>query len=130
MQYRGASYSSRDATLGAYRPGPNVIDRLPASGTVRLDPALANALAGRVKGPVHVADGNIYLGDDPSQPRIGDLRISYQFAPAGPTSIIARQAGNGFAEYQTQAGDRLLMVRPGTHSAADMSQPLSGRTAS
>lgn len=120
MRYRGTSYSSRDATLGAFRPGTNVIDRLPASETVALDPSLASRLAGRVQGPVQVADGRIYLGEDPSQPRIGDLRISYQLAPAGPASIIGRQAGNGFAEYQTKAGDALLMVRPGTHSAADM----------
>ena len=120
MQYRGASYSSRDATLGAFRPGTNVIDKLPASQNVALDPSLAAKLAGRVKGPVHVADGRIYVGESPSQPRIGDLRVSFQLAPAGPTSIIGRQAGTGFAEYQTQAGDRLLMVRPGTLSAADM----------
>jgi hypothetical protein len=120
MQYRGASYPSRDATLGAFRPGTNVIDRLPASENVPLDPSLAAKLAGRVKGPVHVADGRIYVGESPSQPRIGDLRISFQLAPAGPTSIIGRQAGTGFAEYQTQAGDPLLMVRPGTLSAADM----------
>jgi len=120
MQYRGASYSSRDATLGAFRPGTNVIDRLPASETVPLDPSLATTLAGRIKGPVHVADGRIYLGESPSAPRIGDLRISYRLAPAGPTSIVGRQAGTGFAEYQTKAGDALLMVRPGTLSAADM----------
>jgi hypothetical protein len=120
MQYRGASYSSRDATLGAFRPGTNVIDRLPASQNVPLDPSLAAKLAGHVKGPVHVADGRIYVGESPSQPRLGDLRISFQLAPAGPTSIIGRQAGTGFADYQTQAGDRLLMVRPGTLSAADM----------
>jgi hypothetical protein len=120
MQYRGASYPSRDATLGAFRPGTNVIDRLPASENVSLDPSLAAKLAGRVKGPVHVADWRIYVGESPSQPRIGDLRISFQLAPAGPTSIIGRQAGTGFGEYQTQAGDPLLMVRPGTLSAADM----------
>ena len=120
MQYRGASYSSRDATLGTFRPGTNVIDRLPASQNVPLDPSLAAKLAGRVKGPVQVADGRIYVGESPSQPRIGDLRISFQLAPAGPTSIIGRQAGTGFGEYQTQAGDPLLMVRPGTLSAADM----------
>lgn len=120
MRYRGASYSSRDATLGAFRPGTNVIDRLPASETVPLDPSLANRLAGRIQGPVQVADGRIYLGDNPAQPNIGDLRISYRLAPAGPTSIIGRQAGTGFAAYQTQAGDVLLLVRPGAHSAADM----------
>jgi Transmembrane protein 43 len=120
MRYRGTSYSSRDATLGAFRPGTNVIDRLPATETVPLDPSLVSRLAGRIQGPVQVADGRIYLGDNPSQPSIGDLRISYRLAPAGPTSIIGRQAGNGFADYQTKAGDALLLVRPGAHSAADM----------
>jgi transmembrane protein TMEM43 len=120
MRYSGASYSSRDATLGAFRPGTNVIDLLPTTETVPLDPSLANTLAGRIKGPVHVADGRIYLGETPSAPRIGDQRIGYKLAPAGPTSIIGRQAGTGFAQYQTKAGDALLMVRPGTLSAADM----------
>jgi hypothetical protein len=120
MQYRGASYPSRDATLGAFRPGANVIDKLPATQKVSLDPSLASKLGGRIKGPVHIAEGRIYIGDSPSQPRIGDLRISFELAPAGPTSIIGRQDGTGFAEYQTQAGDRLLMVKPGTLSAADM----------
>jgi Transmembrane protein 43 len=120
MRYRGASYSSRDATLGAFRPGVNVIDKLPASENVPLDPSLAGKLASRLKGPVHVAEGRIYLGESPSAPRIGDLRISYRLAPPGPTSIIGRQAGTGFAEYQTKAGDALLMVRPGTMSAPDM----------
>jgi hypothetical protein len=120
MQYRSTSYSSRDATLGAYRPGANVVDQLPANDVVPLDASLANKLAGRVKGPVHMADSRIYLGDNPSDPRIGDLRISYKLAPAGPTSIVGRQVGSGFGEYQTQAGDALLLVRPGTMSAADM----------
>ncbi len=120
MAYRSTSYSSRDATLGAYRPGTNITDRLPTSAELPLDRSLADKLAGRVKGPVQVIDGRIYLGDNPSLPRIGDLRIGFNVAPPGPTSIIARQAGTGFAEYQTKAGDRLLMVRPGSYSAADM----------
>ena len=65
-------------------------------------------------------DGVFYLGADAAQPRIGDLRISYTVTPAGPVSIVGRQSGVDFAPYQTQAGDRLLMVKPGTISAADM----------
>ena len=120
MAYRAASYPSRDATMGAFRPGTNVIDRLPANETVPLDPSLARKLSGRVKGPVHLADGRLYLGDNPSDPRIGDLRITFKIAPAGPASIVGRQTGTGFGSYQTKAGDALLMVRPGTMSAADM----------
>jgi hypothetical protein len=120
MAYRAANYSSGDATMGAFRPGTNVVGRLPANEAVRLEPSLARKLSGRVKGPVHVVDGNLYLGDNPSDPRIGDLRIIFRIAPGGPASIVGRQTGTGFGEYQTKAGDALLMVRPGTMSAADM----------
>jgi hypothetical protein len=97
-----------------------VLQRLPAEQAVPLDPALAEKLRGRISGPVHVADGRIYLGENPSRPLIGDLRISFKIAPPGPASIVARQTGVGFADYQTKAGDRLLLVRAGVHSAADM----------
>jgi hypothetical protein len=111
MRYRGTSYTARDATLGAFRPGTSVIDMLPANQDVPVDPSLVDKLRGRVGGPVTVADGRIYLGENPSDPRIGDLRIRHRIAPDGPASIIGRQAGTDFARYQTQAGDALMLVR-------------------
>ncbi|MGH6770823.1 MAG: TMEM43 family protein [Xanthobacteraceae bacterium] len=120
MRYSGRALIAGDATLGAYRPGNNVLQRLPAEQVVPLDPALAEKLRGHIGGRVHVADGRIFLGENPSRPLIGDLRISFKIAPPGPASIIGRQAGADFSDYQTEAGDRLLLVRAGTHSAADM----------
>jgi len=120
MRYQRQSYAANDATMGAFRPGINVIERLPATEIVPVDPSLAQKLQGRVQGPVHVADSRIYLGENPSSPRVGDLRISYRLAAGGPASIIGRQTGTGFGDYQTKAGDRLLLVRPGIISAAEM----------
>jgi hypothetical protein len=120
MRYAGRNLVAQDATLGAFRPGSNVLQRLPAEQAVPLDPALAEKLRGRIGGPVHVVDGRIHLGENPSRPLIGDLRISFSTTPAGPASIVGRQAGAGFADYPTKAGDRLLLVRAGIHSAEDM----------
>jgi Transmembrane protein 43 len=120
MRYRGATFDGGDVTLGAFRPSQRVVNMLPESQTVRVDAAMAEALHTRVSGPVQANDGKFYLGADPSQPRIGDIRISYSLAPAGAVSIIGRQSGNDFADYQTKAGDALLIVKPGTISAADM----------
>jgi hypothetical protein len=41
-------------------------------------------------------------------------------APNGPVSVIGRQSGSGIAQYQTKAGDRLLMAVPGTEDATAM----------
>src|SRR5262245_11873833 len=120
MRYRSAAFFGRDVTLGAFRPGEPIVRRLPVTQQVRVDAAMADAIRLKVTGPLQANDGLFYLGPDPSHPRIGDMRISFKLAPNGPVSIIGRQSGSDFAEYQTKAGDTLLMVKPGTISAADM----------
>jgi hypothetical protein len=120
MRYSGATFNGGDITLGAFRPGEQVIRMLPDNQDMPVEAAMADALRTRVHGPVQAIDGRFYLGDNPSQPRVGDIRVSYHFAPAGPVSIIGQQSGSDFTLYQTKAGNRMLMVRPGTTSAVDM----------
>jgi Transmembrane protein 43 len=57
MRYRGAEFSAGDVTLGAFRPGQHLIQRLPASQELRVDSAMAEALRARVAGPVQANDG-------------------------------------------------------------------------
>lgn len=119
QKYRRFEAAARDATLGAFRPSEAVLRRLPATESFRVDPAVATALSGRI-GPMSVADGVIFVGANTAQPRIGDMRVSYHIAPTGPTSVIGRQTGADFAEYQTKAGDRLLLAATGAVSADAM----------
>ncbi len=119
MRYGRFEVAAQDATLGAYRPGERVLALLPADRELRLDAAAADAVRAKL-GAVQAIDGKLFVGTDPAQPRIGDLRISWHIAPAGTVSLVARQAGTDLDAYQTKAGDRLLMVRTGVVSAADM----------
>jgi hypothetical protein len=120
MRYRRFAVAARDATLGAFRPSEGVLAHLAAGREFRVDPAALDAVRQHAGASTQIADGRIYLGVDPAQPHIGDLRISYQVAADGPVSLIGRQNGTDFGEYQTKAGDRLLLVRPGTLSAGNM----------
>jgi hypothetical protein len=120
MRYQQLAVVARDARLGAFQPGEQVLRLLPAREAVRVDPALASTLQSRVGGPVQVVDGSIYIGRDPGDPHLGDLRISYELAPNGTVSIIGRQSGSDLTQYQTQAGDQLLMAEPGVRSAPEM----------
>ena len=123
MRYGKFETAARDASLGAYRPGSGALERLPARDTLPVDPSVAERLRGKVGStPVHVVDGRIYLGNDPRSPRVGDMRVSYQVAPVGPVSLIGRQAGDDLQEFQTKAGDRLLMGASGLVPAVDMFQ--------
>jgi hypothetical protein len=119
-RYRRFETVARDATLGGFKPGDAALRRLPTNDEFRVDPAAADTLRGRLGGAVTVADGEIFLGADPTRPRIGDLRIVYRIAPVGAVSFIGRQSGADFTEFQTKAGDRLLMASAGAISANDM----------
>jgi hypothetical protein len=120
MRYQRYAIAASDATLGAFRPGAAVLQQLPASEPVRVDAAIAKAVNSKLKIDAHANDGRLYLGADPGAPRVGDLRIAFTMAPQGPVSIIGRQTGSDFSQYQTKAGDRLLMVRPGARTADEM----------
>ena len=108
----------RDA--GRVPSGRHVIDMLPANERCRSSLRWPTSCAGRVRGRCMSTTGASISATILSQPRIGDLRVSFRPRRPAPTSIVGRQTGTGFAEYQTKAGDPLLMARPGTHSAADM----------
>ncbi|MEW6453624.1 MAG: TMEM43 family protein [Pseudomonadota bacterium] len=120
MRYQRAAMTARDATLGAYRPSDRVLALLPASQELSVDPAVVASLRGKVDGPVQVSDGKLYLGASPSEPKPGDLRITFRTVPNGPASFIGQQTGTDLFDYQTKAGDRLLMARSGLMSAPDM----------
>lgn len=64
--------------------------------------------------------GGIYLGANPAQPQIGDLRIKFSVVEPGPVSLVAAQNGDTFADYQTKAGGAIAMIVPGNVPAQQM----------
>lgn len=112
--------AARDAELGAFRPGQEVIARLPATSPLPVSDAQLAGMRGKLGTEAALVANAVYVGANPNAPRVGDLKISYRVAPAGPASIIGAQNGSDFASYQTKAGDRLLMVESGIHPADAM----------
>jgi len=64
--------------------------------------------------------GGIYLGANPAQPQLGDVRINFSVVEQGPVSIVAAQNGDTFADYQTKAGGTIAMIVPGKVPAQQM----------
>jgi hypothetical protein len=51
---------------------------------------------------------------------IGDVRVGYELTPAGTTSIVAKQNGDGFLPYRARNGEEFLLVDDGAKPASDM----------
>lgn len=64
--------------------------------------------------------GQIYVGLDPTAPRVGDLRITEQVTPLGPVSVVAAQRGDRLVPCPTRAGAEVGLVRRGALDAPEM----------
>lgn len=131
MNYRSEDFQIAQAALGAFRLDEPVLSRIGGARPLVLDEAMMAAVKAGYTGPrgLHVTGSGAYVGFDPSTPRVGDYRMSWEIVPLAPISVVARQDGDGFAPYQTQAGDRLLMVEAGAVSAEQMfADAISGNT--
>jgi hypothetical protein len=55
-----------------------------------------------------------------SNPEIGDYKISYKYISTGDYSVIAKQNGNTFDEFETSTGSVIMLVESGKVSSTKM----------
>ena len=108
--------------LGAFELSPEQIDGLDEPEPLRVDQASTLELAGDPRGSLALADGGYYLGADPASPAVGDVRVRYEVVRPATVSVVGVQVANSFAAFQAEAGDSVLLVDEGTHTAAEMFQ--------
>jgi hypothetical protein len=68
----------------------------------------------------HVQGNVLYLGNSPSSPQIGDVRITLAKTAPADISIIAKVAGSTFEQYTAKNGREFWSVEMGTVSADTM----------
>lgn len=67
-----------------------------------------------------LANGRVYIGQNPQAAQIGDVRIEYSIVPVGEVTVVARQAGDSLEEYPTRARQPIAMIREGNLTADQM----------
>ncbi len=68
------------------------------------------------------AGGALFVGQDPANPKVGDLRVKFQTAAPGPVSIIAGQVGHTLEPFAIGELGTIELLKTGTFSAASMFQ--------
>lgn len=61
-----------------------------------------------------------YIGADPDKPEIGDLRVNFDIAPAGPVTIIAGQVGDTLEAFEIPKLGTIELLKSGTFSSDAM----------
>jgi len=107
-RYTSRSFNAERVMLGGFQISDTQLNGLPANIPFAI--------------PGSNADGGRYIGQNPDNPRVGDLRITWRVANPEALSVVGAQMGDGFGPYATRAGDRLFMIQPGRVPAAVMFQ--------
>ncbi|MDO8974780.1 TMEM43 family protein [Reyranella sp.] len=114
MTYQSRDLLAAGTRLGAFAVPDSLLRGFGEAKRVAATEVQANALQIRVNKPVAVNDGVLYVGRDPSQPAIGDMRISFAEVPLQTASVVAAQAGSGFAPFSTHTGTTVELIAAGT----------------
>ncbi|MGD9880687.1 MAG: TMEM43 family protein [Reyranella sp.] len=106
--------------IGAYALPDNMVNGFGTARPLPVAEDRAASLERRLRRPVRVVDGVLYIAGDPARPVVGDVRISYGEVPLQEASVIARQSPVGLGPYQTHAGGAVELIMPGRVPSADM----------
>lgn len=122
MTYQSRESLAPGTRLGAFAVPESLLRGFGEARRLAATDAQVNALQNRVTKPVTVNDGTLYVGRDPSEPAIGDMRISFSEVPLQTASVVAAQAGSGFAPFPTRTGTTVELIAAGAVPAKVMFQ--------
>ena len=111
MPYKTKTFQAQDVSLGAFKLNPNQVSRLSGEQDLSLQGVQAPA---QLDGKTLTTTGNsFYVGNNPADPKVGDLKISFKDLKPTNVSLVAQQQSNSFSAYQTQAGSDIDLLEMG-----------------
>jgi hypothetical protein len=119
MVLEAEEWSADPVMLGAFKLSTGLVGQidnyteLPTSDAVEE----REELAGK---KLHKEPSYYYLGEKPSSPVVGDLRVTHEVALPGAVSVIARQTAGSFEPFIAKAGGTIEMLETGTVSSEAM----------
>lgn len=127
--YDSKTFTASPVTVGAFTMSDEQISQLTDSESLPVEAAAAEKLPAAMKGKTQVKEGMFYMAKEPSAPEVGDVRVSYRVVKPATVSLVGVQKASTFAPYQAKAGDAILLVETGTHTAQEMFKTAQERNA-
>lgn len=116
----GQSFAIDSAKVGAFTVSGENVAGLGAETDLRLTEEEARRAERLLSRTVHLDRGGFYVGSDPSQPRVGDLRIRYNRADLPEASFVAAQSGGWLKPFTASNGREIFLSAAGEANAATM----------
>ncbi len=119
MPFDAKTTAAKNATLGAFKLTESIIGSISGTTPYPVTQAIFDKLPANVKSRAKLDGDRIYIGKNPSDPQIGDARISFAVAEPGETTVVSGQKGSSFAPFKVKTGT-IELVSSGKKSADEM----------
>jgi hypothetical protein len=110
MQVRSATFNAGQVKLGAYQVDPVLLNKVTVFTPL---PVQSTPPAG-----YQAAGDGFYQGQNPTQPAIGDVRVTFTAIPAQTISVAAAQSNDVLTGYRDSNGYTIALAEPGVVTAA------------
>jgi len=118
MPYEAEEQIAEPVTLGAFTLSPSLVGRINDFEPLQL-PA-GTAIPAALKGRARVQGTSFYIGQNPSAPQVGDVRVTFSVVLPAEVSVVSKQVGDSFKPYETKNGQTIELLESGAVSAAAM----------
>ncbi|WMJ73698.1 TMEM43 family protein [Cytophagaceae bacterium ABcell3] len=115
FKYKATSRTASNVELGAFKLSSGLVDQINAFKTLELESVDTTKVPN-----AKLSENVIFIGDDISNPQVGDMKVSFQVVSPSDVSLIARQVSNSFEPYKAKAGGNVFMLSMGNVSAESM----------
>lgn len=113
MKVDGATFVAQNARLGVFRLDDSLVRSIDGEQTLVVPAEQRSSVFPDAK----VYEGGFYLGNDPVQPQVGDIRVRFSAVPPSIASVVAAQVGDNLSGYSMKNGYVISLIRAGTHTA-------------
>lgn len=120
MPYGSERFTAQPVTLGAYQLSARLLSQMEGAEPLPYPQELLAALPAALQGRARLSADGLYLGQNPDQPQIGDLRIRFSAIKPQTVSVIAQQSGNQLIGWTARTGEVFERLAMGQQSSDQM----------
>ena len=120
MAVNSKSQYADKVTVGDFNLPSSLVTQININKPIELTDASKDKVKAKLNKPVELINNELYVGTDPQNPQLGDLKISSTAVYPQNVSIIAQQSGNTLEAYLAPAGETVMLLSTGTVSSTQM----------
>src|SRR5690606_26115660 len=119
LALESATFDAVNVVLGQYRVTPSLLAQIHELEPGEPEESVASSAP--IGKKVYVAGDAYFVGRSPVSPQIGDLRVTFRYAPDGQeVTVLGRQANDTFTAWQIEGEKREPVLRLGDESVDTM----------